>query len=72
MMSFFVGNQPQMVSAPPNPLINSYNYNRPTLTPLQAPELFLPKLISSFKKSGKLKPFLPFLKPLPGTSLDKL
>jgi hypothetical protein len=72
MRTFSDGNHPQMVSAPPNPPTNSYRFNRPTLSPPQAPELFLPKLILSFRKFGKLKSFLPFLKPLSGVSLDRL
>jgi hypothetical protein len=72
MRTFSDGNHPQMANALPNPPTNSYNFNKPTHSPPQAPEPYLPELTLFFRKFGKLKPCLPFSKPLTGVSLDML
>jgi hypothetical protein len=72
MRIFSDGNHRQMVNALPNPLTNSYSFSKPTPSPLQAPVPYLPILTLFFRKFGKLKPCLPFSKPLPGASLDRL
>jgi hypothetical protein len=66
------GNHQQMVNALLNPPTNTYSFSKPTPSPPQAPEPYLPIQILFSRKFGKLKPCLPFSELLSGVSLDKL